>query len=65
MNLKHVGWDNALVDTIVEKCELCSRLMEGHSHSDAYLAELPIPSHLLKEIDEYNEIKKRVKALRR
>jgi ABC-type Na+ transport system ATPase subunit NatA len=65
MNLRHVGWDNTLVDTIVEKCELCSRLMEGHSHSDAYVAELPAPSYLFKEIEEYNEIRKRVKALRR
>lgn len=65
MNLKKVAWDDELVDEIVNKCELCSSLMEGHSHSDAYTDALPTPKELLGEIEEYNRIRKTIRSLKK
>jgi hypothetical protein len=64
MNLRNIVWDNDLADRIVEKCELCSGLMEGHSHSDALGADLPTPKMLIDEIEEFNKIKKEAKKRR-
>lgn len=64
MNLKNIVWDNDLADKIVEKCELCSSLMEGHSHSDALGADFPKPKMLLEEIEQFNQIKKEAKRRR-
>lgn len=65
MNLKNVVWDEDLANEVVGKCELCSSLMEGHSHSDAYTTELPTPKYLLTEIEEFNRIKKAINSLKK
>lgn len=58
MNLLNIDWDDQLVEKIVERCEYCSGLMEGHSHSDVLGAELPTPKMLYEEIEVFNVIRK-------
>jgi hypothetical protein len=65
MNLGNMVWDQNLVDQIILKCELCSRYIEGHLHSDAYSAELPTPELLFHEIEEFNKIRKNIRDLKR
>jgi ABC-type dipeptide/oligopeptide/nickel transport system ATPase component len=36
MRLNEIAWDDNVVSEIVENCGICSRHMEGHSHSDIY-----------------------------
>lgn len=63
--LKEIVWDDAIVKEVIGKCELLSRHIEGHLHSDAFTARKPTPSALLVEIDAFEELKKKHKALKK
>ena len=65
MNLRDLVWDKDLVEEIIEKCEYCSRFIEGHLHSDEYSGELPTPKILLEEIENYDQIRKELKELKK
>jgi len=58
-SLRTVVIDRGIVNDVVDKVGLLSRYIEGHLHSDPYIAEKPTPDMLLQEIKDYDEIKKR------
>jgi len=62
--LRGIVWDQSIADEVVAKCELLSRYIEGHLHSDALGAQKPEPSMLLDEIEAFEQLKKRLKDLR-
>jgi hypothetical protein len=62
--LVKVAIDPEIRDRVVEKIGLLSRLMEGHLHSDASTAQKPTPDMLLREIEEFDELKKRHKEFK-
>jgi len=57
--LKDVVIDVTIRNEVIGKVGLLSRYIEGHSHSDAFAAQKPTPDVLLKEIQEFESIKKR------
>lgn len=63
--LSKVVIDPAIRDQAVEKMGFLSRLMEGHSHSDASAAQKPTPDMLLHEIQDYDELKNRHKVFKK
>jgi FMN phosphatase YigB (HAD superfamily) len=62
--LKDIVWDESIAEEVIAKCELLSRYIEGHLHSDAFGAQKPTPKMLLAEIEAFEALQKRLKALR-
>lgn len=62
--LKSIRWESSLVDEVVESCERLSRYIEGHLHSDAFSGGKPTPSMLIGEIERFENLQKRLKALK-
>lgn len=62
--LKDIVWDKSIVDKVIDKCELLSRYIEGHLHSDALGAQKPTSRTLLDEINDFEAIRKRLRDLR-
>lgn len=63
--LKGVVWDKSIADEVTAKCELLSRYIEGHLHSNALRAQKPRPRTLLDEIEAFEALRKRLKDLRK
>jgi hypothetical protein len=63
--LERLVWDPEIAKVVVAKHELLSELMEGHLHSDLYAAEKPTPEMLKHEVDEFQQLKARHRALKR
>lgn len=63
--LKDIIWDNSIVKEVIKKCEILSRYIEGHSHSDIYADKKPTPELLKNEIEEFKRIKKKLKDLQK
>ncbi|MBM4329479.1 MAG: hypothetical protein FJ118_20230 [Deltaproteobacteria bacterium] len=63
--LKGVVWDKTIADEVTVKCELLSRYIEGHLHSNALGAQKPTPKTLLDEIEAFEALRKRLKDLRK
>ncbi len=61
--LKDVVIDNDIVETVINKCELLSRYLEGHLHSDNYSAQKPTLKSLESEIKAFEDLKNKHKAL--
>lgn len=59
--LKDIVWDQSIAEKIVEKCELLSTYIEGHLHSDAFASQKPTAKILLQEIEEFEELRKRLR----
>ncbi|MCG2767206.1 MAG: AAA family ATPase [Anaerolineae bacterium] len=62
--LKDIVWDNSVADEVIRKCELLSRYIEGHLHSDAFAAEKPTAATLLSEIEAFDVLRKRHRDLK-
>jgi hypothetical protein len=62
--LKDIVWDKAIADEVVDKCELLSKYIEGHLHSDAFGAKKPTPAVLLREIEAFENLKKKLNKLK-
>jgi ABC-type transport system involved in cytochrome c biogenesis ATPase subunit len=58
--LREIAWDEQIIESVVEKHELLSRLMEGHLHSDPMSAPRPTPKTLLSEIECFDGLRKQV-----
>jgi len=58
-------WDKSIADAIIDKCELLSRYIEGHLHSDASGAQKPTSRILLDEINDFEALRKKLKDLRK
>jgi ABC-type Mn2+/Zn2+ transport system ATPase subunit len=63
--LKDVHVDPDIRETVMEKVGLLSRYIEGHLHSDPYIAQKPTPELLKHEIDEFIALQKRQKELKK
>ncbi len=65
-NLSAVVLDIDMVKTIDEKYGYLSRFIVGHSHSDTFAAAAPLTVETLRaEIEEFNELKSRLKELKK
>ena len=63
--LKEVVWDEKLFQRVIDKHESLSKYIEGHLHSDAYVPFKPTPEALRIEIQEFDEIRKQHKELKK
>lgn len=63
--LRKVVIDPDIRDQVIDKVGLLSRYIEGHLHSDPYLAQKPTPELLLKEITEFEALKKKHKEFKK
>ncbi|MFA5032295.1 MAG: hypothetical protein WC614_04670 [bacterium] len=63
--LKNIVWDKSIIDEVVFKCELLSRYIEAHLHSDAFTSKKPTCEILIKEIDEFDALRKKLNALKK
>lgn len=59
--LKEVILDRAILDEVVGKVALLSRYIEGHLHSDHYAFQKPSPQLLLREIEDFEKLRKKCK----
>jgi hypothetical protein len=55
--LKNVYVDEETVSIVVEKVGLLSRYIEGHLHSNQYVAQKPTPQMLLAEIEAFDKLR--------
>lgn len=62
--LKDIIWDKSIVDEVNDKCELLSRYIEGHLHSDAFAAKKPNCKMLIEEIEAFDALRKKLKKLK-
>ncbi len=63
--LSDIVWDESIVHQVIAKCELLSRYIEGHLHSNALGAQKPAPKMLCSEIEDFDAIKKSLKNLKK
>lgn len=61
--LRGIKWDEKIANEVVDTYERVSRYIEGHLHSDTFISQKPTPAALLSEIEAFNAIKARWKAL--
>jgi hypothetical protein len=57
--LRDVRIDTELIEEIVTRFEDLSRFIDAHLHSDAFAAAKPTPEILFKEIEAFEQLKKR------
>lgn len=62
--LKDIVWDVSIVNEVSDKYEFLSRYIEGHLHSDAFVASKPTCEMLIKEIEDFKALKKRLNDLK-
>lgn len=63
--LKDVVWDRGIAEEIIKSCERLSGLIEGHLHSELLGAQKPTPRMLLQEIEAFEDVRRRLKDLRK
>lgn len=63
--LKDIVWEKDLFQKVIDKHVYLSKFIEGHLHSDAYAPIKPTPDLLMKEIQEFDAIKKEHKDLKK
>jgi uncharacterized protein YozE (UPF0346 family) len=63
--LKDIVWEKELFQKVIGKHGALSKYIEAHLHSDAYVPIKPTPEMLMKEINEFDEIKKEHTALKK
>jgi wobble nucleotide-excising tRNase len=61
--LKRIKWDDSIAEEANKKYELLSEYMLGHLQSDEYVVK-PEPQLLLHEIQAYNNLRSKLKALK-
>jgi len=62
--LSKIYWEPSIVKDVIESCERLSRNLEGHLHSDALGAVKPKPTDLLREIEHFEDLQKRLSKLK-
>lgn len=63
--LSNIVWDHSIVSEVITKCEILSRYIEGHLHSDEFGAQKPTPKLLLSEIDAFETLYKKLRILKK
>ena len=62
--LKSIRWDETIANEVIHTCERLSRFIEGHSHSDVFNSGKLKPETLKEEIDGFEALQKKLKALK-
>jgi hypothetical protein len=63
--LSTIYWEPELVQDVVDSCDRLSRNLEGHLHSDALGSVKPTPADLLREIEHFESLQKRLRELKK
>lgn len=64
--LRDASLDAEIVEQVIEKVGSLSRFIEGHSHSDAFVAAAPLSVEMLRaEIEAFSQLKSRLKELKK
>ncbi len=63
--LKDIVWDKSIVGEVIYKCELLSKYIEGHLHSDVLGVPKPTPKLLFSEIEAFETLSARMKNLKK
>ncbi len=63
--LKGMILDKKIIDEVIESYDLCCRYMEGHLHSNKYGAKKPTFEGLIEEINRFDDLNKKIKALKK
>lgn len=63
--LKDIVWDTSIVNEVINKCELLSKDIEGHLHSDAFVAMKPTCERLLREIEDFEALRKKLNTIKK
>lgn len=63
--LKDIVWDTSIANKVIDKCELLSKYIEGHLHSDNFIAAKPTCKLLIREIDDFDALRKKLKDLKK
>src|SRR5690606_27609908 len=64
-SLKGLHVDDSLVKEIMDNFKLCCRYMEGHIHSDKYLAAKPQLKQLQEEADRFDTMRSKLDKLKK
>lgn len=64
-SLSGVYFNEQIRDEILDSFYQCCRYMEGHLHSDKYAYKKPTKENLKDEINRFNEVKKKIKELKK
>ena len=64
-SLKSLHFDDTIVNEIMENFKLCCRYMEGHIHSDKYLAAKPQFKYLQEEADRFDTMRPKLNELKK
>lgn len=64
-SLKSLHFDDTIVNEIMENFKLCCRYMEGHIHSDKFLAAKPQVKHLQEEADRFDTMRPKLNELKK
>lgn len=62
LRLEKVVWDRTIIREVIDRCGHLSRYIEAHLHSDTFVQK-PSCSDLLKEIEDFQALKRRHKEL--
>ncbi|MBU7030152.1 MAG: AAA family ATPase [Theionarchaea archaeon] len=62
--LKGIVWNKPIADEVIKRCELLSRYIEGHLHSDASVVMKPTCEVLKEEIEAFDALRKKLKELK-
>lgn len=63
--LREIVFDRSILHEVDEKIGQLSRYIEGHLHSDQFMAQKPTPRTLLDEINAFTVLHKRLRDLKR
>lgn len=64
-SLKGLHVEDSMVKEIMDNFKLCCRYMEGHIHSDKYLAAKPQLKHLQEEADRFDTMRPKLDKLKK
>lgn len=63
--LKNIVWDQSIIDDVIAKCTYLSRFIDAHLQSDLFTTQKPTPLMLKAEIDFFQGLQKKLKALKK
>jgi len=64
-SLKGLHFEDSIVNEIMSNFKLCCRYMEGHLHSDKYLAAKPQLKHLQEEADRFDTLRPKLDKIKK
>jgi len=62
--LKSIAWDESIAEEVDDSYGRISRYIEGHLHSDAFAAKKPTCKLLIREIEAFDALRKKLRKLK-